>query len=120
MYRRSQKVGCVSDGFNAPPCVELPKKGFEYTIRDMREADGGLFFLLREIHNDPCICWGCEHEVAFDSAGFRPIVSDEVRNEHVIKIIDDAKRRLSNPHRHVQPTMVENFPPQHFNCRCLP
>jgi hypothetical protein len=100
MFRISQRVECICAEFVTAPCVIQPTLKAEYTIRGIRtHDDAGTYLLLRELVNEPCSCWGCTQETAFSALGFRPLVSDEVKNEYVTRMIDKAKREFNQPTR---------------------
>lgn len=97
MFRIGQRVGCVCPFFHCPSCVVQPTLNAEYTIRGIRSLDGHEFLLLREIVNAPCSCANCKEETAFSAYGFKPLVADDVKNEHVIKLLNKhtEKKRTS-------------------------
>jgi hypothetical protein len=62
-------VGCVED-FAGPHAENKPVRGDAYTIRAMHRDENGVFFLLKEVINEPkqnCI------EPDFHSSGFLPL-----------------------------------------------
>lgn len=95
MYPRiGQKIVCITDAWLVAPCEVVPEINAIYVIRGIRtypQCPDQVFILLRELVNPPCTCRGQAEEAAYASGGFRPLVDDEAKNEHVTEIL----RRIS-------------------------
>lgn len=94
-FRRGQKVECVDNTFRLEACALRPEIGAKYTIDLVREYRGREYVTLVEIINQPCKCHIIDNEpLAYDAQGFRAIVENGTKSEHVTRMIDDARKQI--------------------------
>lgn len=82
-FFRGQKVVCVAGDWRPHSDVSIyPQKDKIYTIRKIRhDYDGpepGCYLMLEEIINAPFKFDGKVEEPAYNSVGFRPIVTTDI------------------------------------------
>lgn len=90
--RVGQRVECIERFFEwmwCPDITPLPEYRGEYTVSGFETFQDMPGIHLKEFPDATCACAG--QKVPWPIICFRPIVGDQVKNEHVTKIVDKAK-----------------------------
>lgn len=90
--RIGQRVVCIERSFDVLWCPNidpLPEYKGEYTVSGFETVVDIPGIHLREFADTTCNCVG--KKMPWPIQCFRPIVDDQIKNEHVTKIVNKAK-----------------------------